>query len=190
MSKKVLIIFILAFVYTCQAENIDPNDDDSQYGWGENIGWVNFEPSAADPNAGAQVASDKVTGFIWAENIGWINLCPRNYGGVLNDGQGNLSGCAWGENIGWINFNPQVPGDPTDYGVKIDQQGNFSGWAWGENIGWINFNSPDIYDQGVQVCTVNYVDLSTLAEQWLQADMGLSADLVPDDNVEFRDYST
>ena len=27
------------------AENIDPNNDDSQYAYGENVGWVNFEPN-------------------------------------------------------------------------------------------------------------------------------------------------
>ena len=121
------------------SENIDPENTDNQYAYGENIGWINFEPSMTE--TGAIVSREKVEGFVWAENIGWINLSPENYGGVLNDGMGNLSGYAWGENVGWINFNPQVEGDPTAYGVKIDANGNFSGLAWGENIGWINFNN-------------------------------------------------
>ena len=27
------------------AENIDPGGDESQYAWGENVGWLNAEPS-------------------------------------------------------------------------------------------------------------------------------------------------
>lgn len=70
----------------------------------------------------------------WGENIGWINLSPTAGGGVVNDGNGNLSGYAWGENVGWINFSP------TGGGVTINPAtGVFSGKAWGENIGWINF---------------------------------------------------
>ena len=26
------------------AENIDPDNDDSQYAWAENVGWINAEP--------------------------------------------------------------------------------------------------------------------------------------------------
>ena len=65
------------------------------------------------------------------------NLSP-NYGGVVNDGDGNLSGYAWGENVGWINFAPMGGG------VTIDDEGKFDGWAWGENIGWIHFNNLSI----------------------------------------------
>ena len=98
------------------AENIDPYDDDSQYAYGENVGWLNFEPSQGP---GVHVYSDRVEGYVWAENIGWINLSPSSYGGIINDGIGNLSGYAWGENVGWINFNP------TNGGVTIDSEGNF-----------------------------------------------------------------
>lgn len=112
------------------AENIDPDDDGSQYAWGENVGWINFEPSEG---SGVEVSNSDLTGYAWGENIGWINLSPTN-GGVFNDGNGNLSGYAWGENFGWINF------APTAEGVTIDPNtGVFSGYAWGENIGWINF---------------------------------------------------
>jgi hypothetical protein len=55
-------------------------------------------------------------GLVWAENIGWINLSPVSYGGVFNDGAGNLSGYAWGENVGWINFNSV---DLYGYNVKV-----------------------------------------------------------------------
>ena len=124
--------------------NIDPCDDGSQYAYGENVGWLNFEPGKGP---GVTVSDSNLTGYIWAENIGWINLSPASYGGVLNDGTGQLSGYAWGQNVGWINFDPTVPGDPTDYGVSIDDDGIFNGWAWGGNIGWIHLRSetPIVY---------------------------------------------
>ena len=112
------------------AGNMDPDDNGSQYAWGENVGWINLQPAWGD---GVTVTDSTVTGNIWGENIGWINLNPA-FGGVINDGAGNLTGYAWGENVGWINFNP------TTGGVTIDSNGIFSGYAWGENIGWINFS--------------------------------------------------
>jgi len=125
---------MLAFSCAC-GENIDPDNDGSQYAYGENVGWLNFEPDNTTPNVGATVSNTSVTGYAWAENIGWINLAPVAFGGVLNDGWGNLSGYAWAENVGWINFSPNYGG------VKIDPDGTFNGWAWGENIGWIHFRS-------------------------------------------------
>ena len=138
------------------AENIDPYQNSSQYAYGENIGWLNFQPNQG---VGVQVSMDKVEGFIWAENIGWINLSPSTYGGIANDGSGSLSGFAWGENVGWINFGP------TNGGVTIDDEGSFEGWAWGENIGWIRFDSSQTYN--VRACIVSLYDLQTLASQWL-----------------------
>lgn len=126
-----LLITFLLFPLVAFAENIDPDNDGSQYAWGENVGWINFEPSSQ--GGGVTVTDLAVTGKAWGENIGWINLSPAT-GGVINDGNGNLSGYAWGENVGWINFGP------TNAGVRIDSAtGLFSGKAWGENIGWINF---------------------------------------------------
>jgi hypothetical protein len=132
-----LMISLLVFMgsQAVFAENIDPDNDDSQYAYGENVGWLNAEPLGND-GPGVHVSDDSLTGYIWAENIGWINLSPTNYDGVSNDGIGNLSGHAWGENVGWINFAPNVNGA----GVTIDPAtGEFGGYAWGENIGWINF---------------------------------------------------
>jgi hypothetical protein len=121
-----------------RAENIDPDGDGSRYVYGENVGWLNFQPNGPG-EYGAEVADSQVSGHVWAENIGWINLRPaNNYGGVVNDGHGNLSGHAWGENVGWINFRP------THGGVTIDADGNFNGWAWGENIGWVHFRNDAI----------------------------------------------
>jgi len=123
------------------AENIDPDNDNSQYAWGENGGWMNTEPNG-DGREGIQVGDDELAGWIWGENIGWISLscmntlsCAIANYGVLNDGSGILSGYAWAENIGWINFAPSTSG------VTIDPAtGDFHGYAWGENIGWISFN--------------------------------------------------
>lgn len=130
MLTAIFSVAVLLFCSAGYAENIDPDNDGSQYAWGENVGWINFQPSLGD---GVTVTDSAVTGYAWAENIGWVNLSPTN-GGVINDGGGNLSGYAWAENAGWINFKP------AGAGVTIDSTtGVFNGYAWGENIGWINF---------------------------------------------------
>ena len=124
------------------AENIDPDNDDSQHAWAENVGWINAEPSG-DGGPGVQVDDFELTGWMWGENVGWISLSCQNGSTcgttdyrVLNDGSGVLSGYAWGENIGWVNFAPATAG------VVIDvSTGEFGGMAWGENIGWITFAS-------------------------------------------------
>ncbi len=145
MNKKrfhstwlLVVIALIVGVWTgpARAENIDPEANDSKYAYGENVGWLNFQPGIS--GAGAEVSDSLVTGYVWAENIGWVNLRPANYGGVVNDGHGNLSGHAWGENVGWINFKP------TGGGVTIDAEGNFNGRAWGENIGWIQLRNDAI----------------------------------------------
>lgn len=177
---NVLLVMLFCLTGLVSAENIDPDNDGSQYAYGENIGWVNFEPSIPEPNVGATVADNRLTGFIWAENIGWLNLSPGAYGGIFNDGNGLLHGYAWGENVGWLNFDPQVFGDPNRYGVTIDSEGNFDGWAWGENIGWINFQSSFVLD---------WDDLARLAVQWLQTGDELGADLYTDGEVNLLDYS-
>ncbi len=192
IERTVLITLLALCANVGFAENIDPYNDDNQYAYGENVGWLNFEPNVTDPNAGAQVSSENLTGFIWAENIGWISLSCQNTEscgtvnyGVDSDGEGNLSGYAWGENVGWINFDPNVPNDSNDYGVKIDPDGNFSGYAWGENIGWINFGIIDYY---VVVCKVGLEDLARFAEDWLQNGT-VPGNLNGEVDVDFKDYS-
>ena len=140
------------------AENIDPDDADAQYAWGENIGWLNAEPADAS-QSGLTVTTTAVTGYAWAENIGWINFSCENTNscgdvsfGVTHDGSGNLSGYAWGENIGWISFSCHNTGGcgDVDFGVSIDViTGQFCGCAWGENIGWITFDSIALFDAGI-----------------------------------------
>ena len=110
----VLLVAPLTFAI---AENVDPDNDDSQYAFGENIGWVNAEP-LGDGGSGLEVGDDEVAGWLWTENAGWISLSCQNTSscgnvsyGVTNDGKGNLSGFAWGENIGWVNFRTSAGSD-------------------------------------------------------------------------------
>jgi hypothetical protein len=136
---------VLITILACgiaRAENIDPDNDGSQYAWGENAGWINTEP-AGTAQPGVQVDDFELDGYMWGENIGWVSLscvntltCGAVPYGVLNDGNGRLSGYAWCENAGWINF------APASAGVTIDPvTGLFSGRAWSENLGWITFSS-------------------------------------------------
>lgn len=93
-KKLTLAIFVTAILFLAtvvSAENIDPDNDESQYAYGENVGWLNFEPNQGH---GVTVTKIQLTGYVWAENTGWINLSPSTYGGVINDGTGNLSGYA------------------------------------------------------------------------------------------------
>ncbi len=163
MNKKsytgaFVLLSAVLFLSVCSPlqaeENIDPLNDGSQYAWGENVGWFNFEPSFGP---GVMVDDYEVTGYVWQENIGWINLSPTEYGGVENDGAGNLSGWAWGENVGWISFsceNTLSCGD-VEYGVTIDYgaapggHDRIVGYAWGENIGWVNFDLSTQSESGV-----------------------------------------
>lgn len=180
-SALAMLMFSAAVIF---AGNIDPNGSGSRYAYGENIGWLNFEPNQGP---GVTVADNKLSGFVWAENIGWINLSPVSYGGVTNDGTGLLGGYGWGENVGWINF------APAHGGVTIDGGGKFNGWAWGENIGWIHFNSATPVAYNVRTswltsCTVGFDDLDRFCDLWLATGSGLKADLNGSNDVDFVDY--
>ncbi len=129
------------------AESIDPANDNSQFAWSENAGWINFEPSQGP---GVTVTDSSLTGFAWGENIGWLSMscegtssCADVNYGVSNDAAGNLSGYAWNENAGWVSFSCSSTSSCADtaYGVTIDvSTGEFSGYAWNENTGWIGFS--------------------------------------------------
>ena len=190
MNKNCLIVLVLVLLFSASshAENIDPYEDGSQYAYGENVGWLNFEPNQGP---GVQVSSADVRGFVWAENIGWISMSCENTAscgaggvdfGVTNDGSGNLSGYAWGENVGWINFGPSYGG------VTIDADGNFDGYAWGENIGWIHLQSASPVAYKVRACVVTIDDLANFAALWLEPGAN-NADLDGEaDGVDFEDY--
>lgn len=188
-SKYAFALLILT-VLTVRAipENIDPDNDNSQYAYGENVGWANFEPSH---EPGAHVSSDKITGYVWAENIGWISLSCENTAScatvnyrVANDGAGNLSGYAWGENVGWISFSCENTGScgTLDYGVTIDNQGNFDGWAYAQNIGWIHFQAAAPVPYKVKTAWVYCLCMGDMtADAWLSPGdvSGLVSTLLP-----------
>lgn len=161
--KTLFKIFLVLSLLLCPMfvfaqENVDPDNDNSQYAYGENVGWLNAEPSG-DGGPGVKVEDTKLTGYIWAENVGWVSLSCENSSscstvdyGVSNDGSGFLSGYAWGENVGWISFSCENTNSCTTvyYGVFIDPgTGEFSGQAWGENIGWTAFRSTGSVPFGV-----------------------------------------
>jgi len=189
------IIAILSLFLLCAnpiyAGNIDP--ENYKYAYGENIGWLNFEPNKGP---GVTVYDNRLSGFVWTENIGWINLDPNDAdpnSGVKNDSTGLLSGFAWGENVGWINFNPKVPADAKHYGVTINHDGNFAGWAWSENIGWIHLRpaSPveyKVWTSWITSCVVDFDDLAGFCDLWLSTGTQLKADFDGDNNVDFVDY--
>ncbi|MFN7972963.1 MAG: hypothetical protein U0166_11535 [Acidobacteriota bacterium] len=138
-------------------ENVDPNNDGSQYAYQENQGWLNAEP-LGNGGPGAQVGATGVTGYLWAENVGWISLSCANQGtcasvsyGVTN-ANGTLAGYAWGENVGWISFSCANSGTcaTVTYGVTIDPSGVFVGRAWAENIGWLTFSASSPISYRVQ----------------------------------------
>ncbi len=66
----VAIAFCLVAATLAAAENIDPDNDGSQYAWAENVGWINAEPSG---NGGpcVQVADFQLSGWLWGENRGF-----------------------------------------------------------------------------------------------------------------------
>lgn len=172
--KAILIVFMLFwFGSNAIAGNIDPEADDHKYAWGENFGWINFNPSSGP---GVTVTDTNVIGDAWGENIGWIRMNPV-FGGISNDGSGNLTGYAWGENVGWISFSCENTNNcaSVDYGVLIDPNtGLFSGKAWGENVGWISFD-------------YNYSDTHGVKTSWgaietCDGDFG-----IPDGNVDGSD---
>lgn len=140
---SLVVLLAVAGTGIARAENIDPANDGSQYLWGENVGWINAEPSG-DGGPGMEVGDFELTGWLWAENGAWISLSCSNTSScgttdyrVRNDGAGTLSGFAFSENLGWINFAPVGGG-----GVDIDPStGEFKGTAWSENAGWISFQS-------------------------------------------------
>ena len=137
----VAIAFCVISATLAAAENIDPDNDDSQYAWAENVGWINAEPGG-NGGDGVQVADFQLSGWLWGENTGWISLsclntssCATVSYGVTNDGQGTLGGFAWAENAGWVNFAASTSSASID-----PNSGEFSGYTWSENFGWVSLS--------------------------------------------------
>ena len=80
----VLATLLAAIASLVAAETIDPLSSDAQYAWGENVGWINAEPSA-NGGPGVTVSGQQLTGYMWGENIGWINMNCSNNADVRDD---------------------------------------------------------------------------------------------------------
>jgi hypothetical protein len=181
-----VVILSISLNIASFAENIDPHNDESQYAYSENAGWLNAEP-VGNGGPGIEVENFKLTGYVWSHNFGWISLsCENNKScgsvdyGVTNDGDGKLSEYAWAENIGWISFSCEntYSCNSVDYGVTIDPlTGEFMGHAWGENIGWINFRSTGPVSYGVTTSWSSFVD-------------DCEVDFEPDGDVDGVDLAT
>lgn len=153
-----LALITVGPVSVIRAENIDPDDIDAQYAWGENIGWLNAEPGGqGDP--GLTVTATTVTGFIWAENIGWISLSCSNtgscatvdYGVSIDDANGQFSGHAWSENIGWISFDA----------VSMIHDGIITAWTIGECTGNLDGdNDVDGMDLHIYILDGHFGDIN------------------------------
>ena len=130
---SILVIFIYISILLASPNTVFASetngtiDSTYKYAWSENIAWINFGVSTGN----VAVTDSAVTGYAWSANYGWIALTPTSsYGGITNDGEGDLSGSAWGENTGWIDFE----------GVSIDSSGYFSGYATSTITGQISLN--------------------------------------------------
>ena len=148
LSLTITLVFGLG-VLPAASENIDPDNNGSQYAYSEVFGWIDFELDG-DDEVGMEVTDDFVLGCFLTQNGSLVHLSCYNTDYfydidicVMNDGHGNLSGYAWGEGIGWISFSSKDKnsGAPKEeYGVKINPDtGKFSGRAWGYD-GWIDFD--------------------------------------------------
>lgn len=148
MKPLLLLLGLVALPLTGHAASTIDASNNS--GWGANIGWTNWLPSAAD---GVIVSEFVCSGYVYAANVGWISLgsgSPVNHIQYQNNsatdfgvnygvdptqpGVGILRGMAYGANIGWINF--EATGNPR---VSLFT-GTFSGYAYSANCGWINLN--------------------------------------------------
>ena len=128
LAFGVASVLLCAIPVTAFASATDGTIDGTyRYAWSENGGWVDFGSAAGN----VHITDTALTGSAYGENIGWITLNPPTYGGVTNDGAGNLSGYAWSENAGWIDFSK----------VTIGTDGVFAGDAYSPNIGWIAFGT-------------------------------------------------
>jgi hypothetical protein len=172
MLRIGLICGSLLGLASAAAEDVDPDNDDSQYAWASNLGWINAEP-LGDGGPGMALSAEAATGWLWSANSGWISLSCENTGscdsvdyGVLNNGDGQLSGYAWSPNLGWISFSCADSNscDSVDYGVQVDPvSGEMSGFAWAANAGWISFSCADTescsnVDFGVRLATAEIID--------------------------------
>ena len=80
MYRSRIASFLVVALFSGAAgasENIDPQNDGSQYAYGENVGWLNTEPSG-EGGPGIEVSDSGLAGWLWGENVGWISLSCAN----------------------------------------------------------------------------------------------------------------
>lgn len=140
---------LLFFRPALAAEWVDPDNDNSQFAYSANLGWINAEPSG-DGGPGLNIVGNSIQGWLWAANTGWISLSCENTSscgtveyGVGYDGAGNLSGYGWSPNLGWISFSCTDSSScgSVDYSVSINTgSGEMAGTAYAANAGWISFS--------------------------------------------------
>jgi hypothetical protein len=146
-----IVFSIMFFRSAFAATTIDAVN---KYGYGANIGWMDWSGGTGETGSGVVIGAYVCSGYIYSANVGWISLgsgSPTNgiyyqntsagdYG-VNQDGLGNLRGYAYGANIGWINF--ESNGAPA-----IDMiTGAMSGYVWSANCGWISLSNAVAYVQ-------------------------------------------
>jgi len=166
--QKSAIAVVTGVLFMCVAfagEDVDPANDDSQYAYAANLGWVNGEP-LGDGGPGIRFFGDVVVGWLWSANTGWISLSCHNTDscgnvdyGVNHDGDGNLSGYGWSPNIGWVSFScsDSASCGNVDYSVTVDlESGEMAGFGYAANTGWVGFSCTDRascgnVDFGIQV---------------------------------------
>jgi hypothetical protein len=89
--------------------------------WGENIGWVVFEPTRGGP---ALWPSGLFAGYAWGENIGWINLSTMRLKDTDSDGVADLFETATGVYIsdydtGTDPYEPDTDNDTLSDGIEL-----------------------------------------------------------------------
>lgn len=161
LARLAIVVAGVWLVGPVLAEDVDPDNDGSQYAWAANMGWLNGEP-LGNGGPGMSLGEDTATGWLWSANAGWISLSCGNTAScatvdysVAHDGAGNLSGYAWSPNLGWVSFSCMDSGTcgNVDYGVAVDTgSGEMTGWAWAANAGWISFSCENT----TSCATVNY----------------------------------
>lgn len=214
---KILLLSTIVIVAVPIAGLIDSSNVDPahKFGWGENIGWTNWQHDTPISGDGIVVTATHLAGFAWAENVGWINLGDgagpyandpadsATFGVNIDFDTGDMFGKAWGENVGWINFDTRATQGPHDQQARLDIcENRFRGYVWGENIGWINLNNalhfialgPDC-QPGDVACDGNIalLDYASFLGRLMGPDVSVDCPLFDangDGDVDLRDFAT
>lgn len=77
----------------------------SGYVWGNELGWINLNPTGEGVTF-ANATTGLLTGKAWSQVSGWINFAPTGQTVTISPSTGQFSGWAWtgGPFGGWIKF--------------------------------------------------------------------------------------